>query len=234
MTDKKPTERQNANLKLWDSVCTTDPAHTKQANVRGNKLISIRPQSQIKLATEKFGPYGTTWGFKTVAIDSAMMGVGLVVFKGTFYYPGGEFEIINSIGIWRDNARTKLDDDFGKKVETDTLTKALSKIGFNADVFLGYFDDHRYVDMLNEGKAKAAALQEKIFEVTEENNIDFIAGIERMLNVCESMNDVESVKKQNGQRLIEINANLPDRAALLKNQFDIKRAHFSPTPHKDF
>jgi hypothetical protein len=40
---------------------------------------------------------------------------------------------------------TKPDADFAKKVETDALTKGLSKLGFNADVFMGLYDDHKYV-----------------------------------------------------------------------------------------
>ena len=132
-------------MKLWEAVCTTDPNMTKEANVKGNQLTSIKPQYQIMLATEQFGSYGSTWGFKSINIDYTLMEKGLVTFKGTFYYPKGEFEIINSISIWRDNAQTKIDDLFAKKIETDTLTKALSKLGFNADIFMGQFDDDRYV-----------------------------------------------------------------------------------------
>ena len=35
-----------------------------------------------------------------------------------------------------------------KKVATDALTKGLSKLGFNADVFMGKFDDNKYVNSL--------------------------------------------------------------------------------------
>lgn len=148
------------NLKLWKSVEKTNPAHTKQANVRGNKITAIAPQYQIMQATEQFGPYGRKWGFRTVSIDSSLMSVGLVTFKGLFFYPDGEFEILSSIGIYRDNAQTKIDDDFGKKVETDALTKALSKLGFNADVFMGLYDDNRYVQQLNEEFAGPVELTE--------------------------------------------------------------------------
>ena len=144
-------------MKLWDAVCTTDPTQTKKANVKGNNLTSIKPQYQIMLATEQFGSYGSTWGFKSINIDYTLMDKGLVTFKGTFYYPSGEFEIINSISIWRDNAQTKIDDLYAKKVETDTLTKALSKLGFNADIFMGQFDDDRYV-----GQAQAEAQLKKV------------------------------------------------------------------------
>ena len=145
---------KNPNMTLWDEVCTTDPSMTKAANVRGNKITAIAPQSQIKQATEQFGPYGGKWGFKTVNIDYTLMEKGLVTFKGEFYYPGGEFEIISSISIYKDNAHSKTDDDFAKKVETDALTKALSKIGFNADIFLGKYDDSKYVTELWEEKKK--------------------------------------------------------------------------------
>jgi hypothetical protein len=48
-----------------------------------------------------------------------------------------------------DNAKTKVDDNFAKKIETDALTKAISKLGFNADIFMGKFDDARYVNEMN-------------------------------------------------------------------------------------
>lgn len=143
-----------SNLKLWDSVCVTDPSMTKKANVGGNKITSIKPQYQIKLATEQFGPYGKTWGFKEIDYDYNLEHYGLVVFKATFFFPDGEFVISNSIKIWKDNAKTKLDDDFAKKCETDALTKALSKLGFNADIFMGYFDDMRYVEQAAEVTAQ--------------------------------------------------------------------------------
>ena len=41
---------------------------------------------------------------------------------------------------------TMVDDNFAKKIETDALTKAISKLGFNADIFMGKFDDVRYVE----------------------------------------------------------------------------------------
>lgn len=136
------------NLDLWNRVQKTDPNHTKQANVKGNKLTSIKPQYQIYNATKEWGSYGGKWGFKNIRLGFELKEHGLVTFEAIFYYPEGEFEIINTISFWRDNAKTKLDDEFAKKVETDTLTKCLSKLGFNADVFMGRFDDLRYVEEL--------------------------------------------------------------------------------------
>lgn len=142
------------NMTLWDSVSKTDPKHTKSANVRGNKITAIAPQTQIMAATEKFGPYGLNWGFNSIDLDFSMLDkTGIVVFKGVFFYSTedhkrDEFPIISSISAYKDGAQTKPDADFAKKVETDALTKALSKIGFNADVFMGLYDDHKYVQMM--------------------------------------------------------------------------------------
>lgn len=140
----------NDNLKFWESVQKTDPNHTKQANVKGHNITAIAPQYQILNATKKFGMYGKTWGFSGIDIDTTLKEFGLVTFKGVFFFPEGEFPIISSISIWKDNAKTKIDSDFAKKVETDALTKALSKLGFNADIFMGRYDDVKYLNELKE------------------------------------------------------------------------------------
>ena len=139
------------NMKLWNAVEKTNPKHTKKANVRGNNITAIAPQSQIKGATEQFGAYGATWGWESFQFDYALLATtGIVIFKGEFYFPGGKFPISTSISVYKDGARTKPDADFAKKVETDALTKALSKLGFNADVFMGLYDDNKYVQEMNQ------------------------------------------------------------------------------------
>lgn len=159
------------NMKLWNAVSETDPAHTKQANVKGNRITSINPQHQIKMATIEWGSYGKTWGFKEIKLGYELMDFGLVTFYGLFYYPDGEFPIINTIGIYKDNAKTKLDDDFAKKVETDALTKALSKLGFSADIFMGKYDDSRYVSEVTEKFAAKKALENPaVSEILEKVN----------------------------------------------------------------
>jgi len=135
-----------SNLDLWNKVKETDPKYTKPAKIGGMTITAIAPQYQIMLATEQFGPYGVTWGFKSIELDYNLIPVfKLIVFKGVFFHPGGEFQIINSSKMYMDRAENMVDADFAKKIETDALTKALSKLGFNADVFMGRFDDTKYV-----------------------------------------------------------------------------------------
>ena len=133
------------NLKLWSSVEKTNPNYTKKAKIGGMSITAIAPQFQIMQVTEQFGVYGRTWGFKKIELDYSLISYDMVVFKGTFFFPDGEFEIINSCKLYINNAKTMLDDNFAKKIETDALTKAISKLGFNADIFLGKFEDVRYL-----------------------------------------------------------------------------------------
>ena len=139
-------EAEKSNLDLWNKVEKTNPKYTKKANVGGNNITSIAPQYQIKNVTEQFGIYGKTWGFKKLDFDySLATEFGLVILDAVFFFPDGEFPIKNAQKLFMDNAKTKIDDNFAKKLETDTLTKAISKLGFNADIFLGLFDDVKYL-----------------------------------------------------------------------------------------
>lgn len=151
------------NLELWHKVEKTNPKYTKQANVGGNKITSIAPQYQIMNVTEQFGSYGKTWGFKNIELDYTLVPeFNLIVFKAIFFYPDGEFPTINSIKMFMDNAKLKIDDNFAKKLETDTLTKAISKLGFNADIFMGKFDDTRYLAEITKEFAEPAKVIENI------------------------------------------------------------------------
>lgn len=167
------------NLKLWNEVEKTNPKYTKKAKVGGINITAIAPQYQIMQVTEKFGVYGEKWGFKDIKLSYDLVDkFNLVVFRGTFFFPNGEFEIINSCKLYMDRNLTMVDDNFAKKLETDSLTKAISKLGFNADIFLGKFDDVRYLQ-----------------EVTDEfNQKEISLNIERLntrLNACTTLKQLQ-------------------------------------------
>ncbi len=138
-------ESKKNKLKLGKSVEKTNPNYTKPAKIGGKNITSISPQYQIKQVTEQFGVYGEMWGFKHITLSFDLLEkYDVVWFKGVFFFPNGEFEIINSCKMHMDRDKNMIDGDFAKKIETDTLTKAISKLGFNADIFLGKFDDIKY------------------------------------------------------------------------------------------
>jgi len=147
------------NLEFWNSVEKTDPQKTKKAKKGQLSLTAINATSQIKAATEKWGQYGDTWGLDS--INYSFMDIEdnkIAIVKAVFYYPNTQghecsFPINSSLKMsYVPNGKDylKIDDDFCKKLETDVTTKALSKLGFNADVFMGLYDDNRYVMALQE------------------------------------------------------------------------------------
>jgi hypothetical protein len=135
------------NMGLWNSVCETDPSHTKKVNQRGG-FTAIDAMYQVQEATRLFGPAGIGWGWDF-----------------TLEYPPND-TILAIVTLWHGNrdqtikqvgqkglGGQRVDEDAAKKAVTDGLTKCLSYLGFNADVFLGKFDDNKYVQAL-EAKTK--------------------------------------------------------------------------------
>lgn len=132
------------NLELWNAVSKTDPKYTKQVNQRGG-FTAVAANSQIMAATKQFGPIGVGWGYDASAPIFApqdLIMVPVTLWHGdraNFFGPEhGCAELVSSKG--------RVDSDAPKKATTDALTKLLSRLGFNADVFLGLYDDNKYVE----------------------------------------------------------------------------------------
>ena len=167
------------NMKLWQSVETTDPKYTTRVNQRGG-FTAIGAQYQLRTATETFGPIGYGWGVRDEKIER-WEDVGLAVYTAILWYVregiADEHEVpIHSSIKYQSNGR--VDDDFFKKVATDALTKGFSKIGFNADVFMGKFDDNKYVNKLTNmngtWKKEVSDAAEKLNKEDKESIMNFL------------------------------------------------------------
>lgn len=131
------------NLRIWAAVEKTDPAHTKHVNQRGG-FTAISAQYQVLAATKQFGPIGEGWGYISgtpIIVDTLVM-VPVTLWHGT---RENAFGPMFGCEEWKDS-KGRVDSDAPKKAVTDGLTKLLSQLGFNADVFLGKFDDNKYVE----------------------------------------------------------------------------------------
>lgn len=139
------------NLELWNKVCKTDPKHTKLVGYGTHKFTAINAAYQMRMATKEFGLYGETWGIMSIEytrIEGLTNNIQLMLGNAVFFHPNGSFPISSSIELQSYSKKydtNNVDSDFAKKLETDITTKALSKLGFNADVFLGMYDDNKYV-----------------------------------------------------------------------------------------
>ncbi len=142
------------NLKLWNQVCQTDPKYTKEVRLGSYKFTDIDNMYSIRRATELWGPYGSTWGIKELDVrdfsswkDGSSVVVGVYI-TAMFFYPGGQFSIAADMP-YEPKGETL------KKLQTMCIGKALSRLGFSADVYLGMFDDSAYVKEMEEKYAAA-------------------------------------------------------------------------------
>lgn len=138
-------ERRVTNMRIWNAVCKTDPKHTKPVEF-GRKFTAIDAHYQIQEATRIFGPVGEGWGYD---VGELVFADGLVIAPVTLWHGSRDksFGPIYGSTTLRDR-KGNIDKDAPKKATTDALTKALSQLGFNADVFLGKFDDNKYVEQV--------------------------------------------------------------------------------------
>ncbi len=164
-------EKKKSNLDFWNSVRTTEVAHTKEVVQGRRKFSAIDAYYQIQTATEKFGMFGIGWGVRNPEFN--VIAGELMVYKAVLFYridgEEGLIPIESSANMYMGkDERRRLDDDVVKKIATDAMTKGLSRLGFNADVFLGKFDDSKYVSNLKqqqEAEASASLKGELIAEL---------------------------------------------------------------------
>jgi len=145
-----------ANLALWRSVETTPPDMTKLVSYGKRKYTTIDAYYQLREATSLWGPYGDRWGMRNITYQVVPLHCKdaggefvchSIILRAEFFYPldGKQvsFEILN-------DDEYEAGEETLKKLVTNTRSKALSLLGFSADVFTGKFDDSKYVETLKQ------------------------------------------------------------------------------------
>ncbi|MBZ3665536.1 Rad52/Rad22 family DNA repair protein [Pseudomonas monteilii] len=183
------------NMRIWEQVQTTDTRYTKNAEVGGQKITSLNGTAMVMKATEVFGPVGIGWGWKVI---EERFDDGHEVFAGEgdkriclgreightvkiqlWFMQDGQRGEVEQYGCTRYQYKTKYgmttDGEAPKKSLTDAIKKALSMLGFSADVFLGMFDDQNYVLQLQAEQAiEQAEDRQAEIERQQQERLDFI------------------------------------------------------------
>ena len=140
------------NLALWHSVEKTDPKHVKSITDKPYKGSSPKPHYLVMKATEDFGPCGIGWGFEILSqqfVNGAPGDILHVAHLRVWYTYNGTRGTVEHVGqtvfAGKDKNGPYTDEDAPKKSVTDALVKALSMVGFAGDIFMGRFDDSKYV-----------------------------------------------------------------------------------------
>lgn len=161
-------KKDKNNLSLWESVSVTDPKHTREVKVGSRKFTAVDAYYQLKTATEVFGSFGDGFGLENIDHKLEKLEgtpVTLLITKAVFYYYKETTKktipltTSSPLVYVTGKGKTMTDDEAFKKNETDLITKALSRLGFNSDVFLGKYDDSRYINTLKEKFEKQEAIE---------------------------------------------------------------------------
>lgn len=143
-------ENSKKNLRHWDRFSDIDPKFTKQITGKPYKGTSPNPQYVIKCLTDIFGPVGEGFGWEVVAEDfTPLLGDVLHWCRIKFWHTDRS-NTFDSYGQTKaayvtSGGKNMVDEDAPKKSLTDAIIKAASHIGIASNIFLGRWDDQKYV-----------------------------------------------------------------------------------------
>ncbi len=146
--DYKTTMQKKQNMDLWLALAPSNMKYLKKVAFGSRKFTSIDPQYQIMKMTEKFGPVGVGWGYNVEYDYPSTNDVVLIVAKVSIWttLPENIFgPVAGSRTFWHKDMKRPAE-DAGKMALTDALTKGLSHLGCDADVFLGKHDNKYNAD----------------------------------------------------------------------------------------
>lgn len=204
----------STNMRIWDQVDKTDTRYTKDAKVGGQQITSLNGTAMIMKATELFGPAGIGFGWKVLE-ERFDPGVEVFIGEGEkrsslgftsnhtvriafWFMLDGQRGEIESYGctnyIYKASYGMLTDGEAPKKSLTDAIKKALSSLGFSADVFLGMFDDKDYVSQLADEQAiEHAEDQEAEKARQQQERLDYIKSVIDTMAGAQSAQELKKI-----------------------------------------
>lgn len=211
-----------SNMRIWAQVDKTDTRFTKDAKVGGHQITSLNGTAMIMKATEVFGPAGIGFGWNVI---EERFDKGAEMFNGegdkrvslgfelnhtikiSFWFVlDGQRGEIEQYGctqyLYKSKYGTTTDGEAPKKSLTDAIKKALSMLGFSADVFLGMFDDQNYVQQLQAEQAiEQAEDRETEIERQKQERLDYIKSVVDTMQGAQSLQELKKLHDHAVRRL---------------------------------
>lgn len=223
-------------MTLWDKVQKTNPAFTKENKHGAGGGTSINTTYAFKCATEAFGPIGIGWGYEVLAdeiIEGATVSFGakesqqfitekIHTLKIKFWYKlngeRGEFEQYGHTDyVGKNKYGPYTESEPQKKSLSDAIKKALSMLGFSADIYLGMYDDMNYVNsVIAETSAETA---EEIIDREEAKAQEFRDWVEERKSIYDAAQSVNTVKTAHNKSLRVLNERF-SRGLISQKQHD--------------
>lgn len=237
----------NDRLKLWNQVEKTDIRYTKTGRLDGRGVTSINPIYMVKQATIYLGRIGIDWGYEikeerfdrsTPVINEQGMELGCEIMHTIqlelWYKDGDDIGRLVHYGHTPYVRKTKYglstDWDAPKKSLTDAIKKCLSMLGFNADIFMGEFEDIDYVNQRQQESAiEHAENKESEREKQHQIYIDEMKELVKLIDEAKTIGIANGVYKkairkadlrQDNKMIIRINKSMEATKARLEAQKD--------------
>ncbi|UQI33053.1 hypothetical protein M3M50_10630 [Pseudomonas bijieensis] len=236
------------NMQIWEKVEKTETRFTKKAKVNGQDITSLSGTAMVMKATELFGPVGIGWGWKIIderfdegheiyigeGDKRACIGreIGHTLKIALWFIQDGQRGEIEQYGCTRYQYKTSYgmttDGEAPKKSLTDAIKKALSMLGFSADVFLGLFDDQTYVDQLKEEEALAMA-EDKDAEMLrqKQERVDWLASAVETIGKAVTLHELKLLNVKYVREATRRNE--PAFIARITRAFEERKAALEPS-----
>jgi hypothetical protein len=168
------------NIKFWNAHRSIPKEAQKGVSYGKRKYTTWDATWAKREATKLWGPYGENWGLDILSVDMIPGANGAIVgmrMTAAFFCPIAKpFKIVNDMA-YSPTGETL------KKLQTNTLKKAMSMHGWAADLYLGEFDDDQDTDP-DEGS------------IDKRTPHEFAAAAVRTLNDATSIGRVSYVEKE--------------------------------------
>jgi hypothetical protein len=189
------------NMEIWNALNKTNPDFTKKFNKFGGKeLTTIDPHYQIQMMTNLFGPVGKGWKYNVeYKYQDGLVFAEVCVeyYQDHKWYSYGPVCSVQNLS----KKNGGLDDEAPKKAMTDAMTKAFSHLGMSADVFLGKFDDSKYVeDLKKEFSAKVVKIPNEKQNGRKNIKLDMQFDMDRIRDAIKKIDGLKALrdfKKEN-------------------------------------
>lgn len=154
------------NLRIWSALEKTNPKHTKPFKRSGGfSGTAVKPIYNDERMTETFGPCGIGWGIgkpEYTLVNSGDGAVAVYCVVDIWFMDGDKrsepvWGVGGDFAVAKRSSGTFADDEAFKKAFTDAVGNAQKRLGMSADIHMGLFDDHKYV----QERAREEAAEER-------------------------------------------------------------------------
>jgi hypothetical protein len=188
------------NLSVWDAHSAIPDKFLKKISGKDYRGNSPNATYIVKCLTSLFGKCGEGWGY-TVKDQGFYSFENRVVLHWVIikFWTGSRDNYFEQFGQTKaayptQQSTYKVDEDAPKKSITDAITKAASHLGIASDIYLGLYDDNKYIKPIEEDETINPAQVKASNELSHEE-LEFIKHTIAALETLETIDMLDAQMK---------------------------------------